>query len=325
MPVGQVVAVEPRRAAASASAAVRDRPRGTPPAAARSRAPRRRAWRARRRAAGRARPGRAAAARPSRAPSASCGARCPRCPRPAGWPRRGRARRPGRRRRCGSALRTLLQTPARSSGSLDAAAAASTSASMVAVGDRRRPGVVVGVEHAPAGRRHVEAASRGSPAPGRWSVQRAVLARPPRGCVCGRSAGWSAGGVRRTTPAARSSASVSGPAVRSQLVGEARTGRRPRRAPSSRTGRASWRCRTGAASKWSTTPVEEHLVAQGGVELLEDARALGVGDAVEVLQRRRRRRRRRCRRPGGCSAAGRRPGPTGGARRRCRSRRRRTR
>ncbi len=33
-------------------------------------------------------------------------------------------------------------------------------------------------------------------------------------------------------------------------------------------------------------PGEEHLVAERGVELLEDAGALGVGDAVEVLERR---------------------------------------
>ena len=42
------------------------------------------------------------------------------------------------------------------------------------------------------------------------------------------------------------------------------------------------RCRV----KWSIDAGEEHLVADGGVELLEDARALGVGDPVEVLERR---------------------------------------
>ena len=86
-----------------------------------------------------------------------------------------------------------------------------------------------------------------------WVVQAAPGAAVATRNVCARSAGCWAGGVRRSTPALRSSTIVSGPDVRSQLLVKA--DRSPAPADSQLAKRSSMvalpkRCRV----KWSTAP-----------------------------------------------------------------------
>ena len=190
--------------------------RGEPPAAPRAWARRRSARR--RCAAGRGpRRGRLQRQRRPAPPRPSSGRRRPRCPRPGRLrPRPGRARRPGRRRRCGGRCGRCSRSRRGAAGRRSRAAPPERVHGL-ASSRITRPGVVVGVEqHRPVGRRRngVGVQPHRLDRPGTGRVRRS---RWPGRAVRSRSAGWSAGGVRRITPAARSSSIRSGPAVRSQL------------------------------------------------------------------------------------------------------------
>ena len=100
---------------------------------------------------------------------------------------------------------------------------------------------------------------------------------------------------------------VSRPEVCSQSRAQASRPTAPARSRR-RAGRRGRRCRTRGSGS-SRADRRGRRRRRGRRQLLEHRGALGVGDAVEVLERRLGVRRRRCRRPGGSTATGRRTEP----------------
>ena len=117
-------------------------------------------------------------------------------------------------------------------------------------------------------------------APGEPAV---AVARPS---VWSRSAGCPASGVRSSTPAPRSSWIRSGPAVSSQPSLNGVRSPAPARSQEPRRS-AIVALPNRCFSKWSLTPRKNTSSPRRALSCLMIAGALGVGDAVEVLQRRR--------------------------------------